>query len=322
MDFSGLKTAFFQKTDYFTAKFYLNGEGNFLSRIVSLISKRSSFLIQKIYDLAHSILPTQSNFWTSREVSSTQENNRNRNTTRPSTDLVSRAQTSNGQSYFDYFIEKGHKLYPESEFRSKFHMIGECLCKPIDFRNKLEDATIKLVTETFKDKTKSFTVVSVGSGGAFQELVFTSKLLKQGFENINLILIDPIYEQQKIMKELEEFKEKYFENRNVNFTLYNKLSEYISDTKRNNESIQLFLLIDLDGDENIHVLSEIIKETLENHVIPENAVCSYYKTIKHGAYRIENQGICGNFQKNSQSQISLDQNLREPIVAVSHYPNR
>lgn len=84
-----------------------------------------------------------------------------------------------------------------------FPAIGECNCSTFDrtavgprgqFRSALEELTIHRIRQLHTNKTAPLKISSLASGGCFQELVYIAKLLlREGYTNIQLDLIDPCY---------------------------------------------------------------------------------------------------------------------------------
>ena len=59
-----------------------------------------------------------------------------------------------------------------------------------ELRVALEGSAIDLLKQSYS-LDRLVTIVSVGPGGAYQELVFIAKLAQAGFKKLLLVLIDP-----------------------------------------------------------------------------------------------------------------------------------
>jgi hypothetical protein len=73
--------------------------------------------------------------------------------------------------------------------------LGLCNCPkmPVSLRLNLEESSIHLLSQTHP-KNAPITVLSVGPGHAYQELVYLAKLAHVGYKRITLMLIDPYKE--------------------------------------------------------------------------------------------------------------------------------
>ncbi|KAF3361887.1 hypothetical protein PHSC3_001569 [Chlamydiales bacterium STE3] len=90
-------------------------------------------------------------------------------------------------------IEKVIKNKTRFRFHPSFHFLKLCLCAKMnsDLRLKLEKDSIKLLKQTHPARESTISVVSVGAGGLYQELVYLAKLAKAGYKHLRLIAIDP-----------------------------------------------------------------------------------------------------------------------------------
>ncbi|MBS0604220.1 MAG: hypothetical protein JSS60_04180 [Verrucomicrobia bacterium] len=101
------------------------------------------------------------------------------------------------------FSDLGNQLLRSAEkaydtVRKKYIGIQECLCGDFDrrsvtARSDLEKALVDEIVKTFPNKNEKIKLCSVGSGGCFQEAVILCKLIKEGYTNIELVLVDQSY---------------------------------------------------------------------------------------------------------------------------------
>ena len=127
-------------------------------------------------------------------------------------------------------------------FDVALRFLNICPCKKMDdsLRLKLEDCSIDLLKQ-FHPKDTQITIVSVGPGGAYQELVYLAKLVHAGY-NIQLVLIDPA---AVMVGALDKFCKDHLPG-NIDIIKYDSLELYIAEAGIN-QSLwpDLFLLIDL-----------------------------------------------------------------------------
>ena len=104
-------------------------------------------------------------------------------------------------------------------FQKNYGELDECRCDQFnrfsnpEFRRALEDSIIAALEKKHPDKTAKISLVSLGSGGCFQELVILSKLLKAGYSQICFTSIDTKYKEsdsKQIFHLMHSFTENEF----------------------------------------------------------------------------------------------------------------
>ena len=152
-----------------------------------------------------------------------------------------------------------HSLLECDEFVNEFNYLDECNCRTINssIRTDLENLVIKEVekkydTEKFNNpKNSPFTIVSVGGGMAFQDLVYLGKLANMGYHHIKLVTIDNDNETEKALEDLKKFKEQYLPELNLEIEHHGDLSSL------KGQKPQVILMVDIAGEANF------LKESLE-----------------------------------------------------------
>jgi hypothetical protein len=93
------------------------------------------------------------------------------------------------EKYFDETQTKGQIL--AADFNFIYLRLCPCLKMPRPLRSWLEDRSIALLSHLHAPSKESLTVVSVGPGEGYQELVCLAKLVDAGYKKIIVVLIDP-----------------------------------------------------------------------------------------------------------------------------------
>lgn len=93
----------------------------------------------------------------------------------------------------------------------------------------LEDTAVNLLKQ-FHAKQKPLTIVTVGPGGCYQEMVYLTKLAKAGYNEIQLILLE---RRQIPLDELSEFCNTSLKGTKVQITQFTSIEAYA------HESVQL-----------------------------------------------------------------------------------
>lgn len=145
----------------------------------------------------------------------------------------------------------------QKDFSEAFPSLHECRCLQMDelARSILEMKTIEETIKLFPQE-KPLTLVSVGCGGCFQELIYMIKLVMAGYTRIEMVLIDSHEDQERIreaVKSLQEFYEKHLLQLptapQITFCLFSSIDSYHKQTeKQPSLKADIMLGIDLQGE--------------------------------------------------------------------------
>lgn len=152
---------------------------------------------------------------------------------------------------------KKWSIFFQRDFSEEFPCLHECRCLQMDelARSILEMKTIEEALKFFP-REKPLTLVSVGCGGCFQELIYMIKLILAGYTQIEMVLIDSHESQEEIkgaVKNLQEFYEKYLSQLpsapQIKFCFFSSLANYQAHVeKKPSLKADIMLGIDLQGE--------------------------------------------------------------------------
>ena len=190
----------------------------------------------------------------------------------------------------DCLVHNPRDLLISMLFRNRYPHLGECECplysridKP-QLRKKMENSLIEKITRMHPliqwGVSDRLSIASIGSGGCFQELVILALLLRQGYRNIEMTLIDSCYEERipnrlySSLLSVEEFKKcvddaliPFYPDACIQIEVQTQLKEAFQDIQAENAP-QIFLLIDLQNEKdeiaNVPLLSSCL-EMIVNH---------------------------------------------------------
>ena len=160
-------------------------------------------------------------------------------------------------SEFQFSIRNVYTDWKQEEFEKAYPLIRECNCKqvPASLRAFLEHHSVLAVEASFPNKNDPLDIVSVGPGYCFQELVYLITLLKLGYKNINLTLIEPGLnregDSETIRKAIEQFKQfcsLHIVARHLDISLNIAVFEDLEAYKASQTKAQLLLIIDVQGE--------------------------------------------------------------------------
>jgi hypothetical protein len=172
-----------------------------------------------------------------------------------------------------------------------------CLCPKLNgpLRFQLEDSCIQLLNISHHNKNEPMTVVSVGPGKCYQELIYVAKLVNQKYEKINLILIDPNMRVLLLSAKLNSFCQHHFKGTSaVTITYCESLESYVkrfntenlSQDQRTSLMPDLLLLLDLTDKEfqvNGLPLPEYAYGLFRGNALLKNGIT----VIAHSAYEAQ-----------------------------------
>lgn len=119
-----------------------------------------------------------------------------------------------------------------------------CLCGKVvgTGRQFLEENSISLL-EKSHSKDSLLTLVSVGAGKCYQELIYLAKLIHAGYQQIQVVLID----HNDIPKNsLDQFCKRFLKQCKINIIQYRSLKEYAASCQRQSHlKPNLLLLLDI-----------------------------------------------------------------------------
>ncbi len=149
----------------------------------------------------------------------------------------------NAKPYETY--EQQKTTVPKSQLPLFIQCTSLCPCYKLnaESRVKLEKSALNLLEQRI-DKTSLLTIVSVGPGNCFQEIVYLAKLAMAGYKHIQLVLIDPIDTSTEEIG-LADFIKNYIPECHVRIVKYDSLTDYLKQVKTN-RSLKPALLLMLD----------------------------------------------------------------------------
>lgn len=116
--------------------------------------------------------------------------------------------------------------------------LEECACANsaydrllTDRRYDFEQEFLQHIESTLPNKSETVRVLSLGSGELLQDWKMIGLLLKEGYNNIDWVLVDPINSQEKAISRIENLKNFFsqIKDAHVNITPYNAISDMPSD---------------------------------------------------------------------------------------------
>ncbi len=154
---------------------------------------------------------------------------------------------------FHAFAKKKKSLEP-LPFNSHLLGLSYCSCHPKEIREPLEELVVERMTEQHL-KDKEITVVSVGPGAAYQELVYMAKLANAGFSKIRFVFIDRWLKEDyssanACYDHFKSFCRQEMPGITFKFHTFTHLKNYTSTLKKQKSIFlqpHLLLLIDLGG---------------------------------------------------------------------------
>lgn len=172
---------------------------------------------------------------------------------------------------------------------SSLQLFKLCDCPNLDgvTREKLENHALGLLSQSCPTSLP-ITIVSVGPGSCYQELVYLAKLAKAGYKQINLVLIEPENLSSHLPK-LHVFCQQNLPACTVNIIKFDDLEQYKNfSTSSNSAKPNLLLLLDIDENfVNGKHLPDYSFELLQsNGILQPKTVISYSIRPKslHGVY--------------------------------------
>lgn len=197
-----------------------------------------------------------------------------------------------------------------------------CPCPKLDgaSRSGLEKDAIELLTHSCPNDVP-LTIVSIGPGGCFQEMVYLAKLANAGYKTINLILIDPknLDKQERV---LASFSDIYLPECEINIYKYDDLETY-NQAAQNTDDLtpNLLLLLDLTDAEyevNSKSLPDHAFELLQTNGILLSSTVITYSTISKGLKgRFFPKSVSCSYDGQSTHLSDIQSNRKESLV----YPN-
>jgi hypothetical protein len=160
------------------------------------------------------------------------------------------------QKYYNIISKEPNDLSSIPLFREKFPFIHECDCFVLknSYRRTLDAEIVLQVNEKIEDKNAPLVIASFGSDQCGGELCLLTKLLQEGYQNIQITLIDPKYAKStKGIDQVKEFCEMVLQPQHPNAKIaIESLSDgvsYLEEVKNKKRTPpQIFLLIDLQSD--------------------------------------------------------------------------
>lgn len=238
--------------------------------------------------------------------------------TLPATDLPTEHSPSVVEfpSYVSSLVNGGHSLLNDMRFKTEFPHLGECSCKSPLLRVALEKEVIRRLQVSFLDKHQELTLVSVGSGQCFQELIYLAKLVNIGYKNIRLVLIDKDPNVKPSVDDLIRFKDTYLQNSKIEIDQFDTLENY---QKRASGQINLqpnlLLLLDLEGDKDANRqpphLFIYAYEFLNNAALIQNgATIAYTRPTRYyvpatASFESVAPGVCGRYLSGTSTLRAL-----------------
>jgi len=126
----------------------------------------------------------------------------------------------------------------------KFADMECCGCLPLSMRKEVSTSIVGEILKKFPIKTAALHIVALGSGQCLQDYYYIQKIIKAGYTNLNVSLIDIMYKapiSEEVVKSLESFKTKLFSTGAVkSITLYPSVQAYLD----NGQKGDVFTLID------------------------------------------------------------------------------
>jgi hypothetical protein len=209
----------------------------------------------------------------------------------------------------------------DMDFNPYLLFLKVCPCKKMDndLRVALEDSATDLLKQYYP-LDSVITIVSVGPGGAYQELVFIAKLVQAGFKKLLLVLIDPA---DVMVGALSRFCDEHLPQCHIEFYKYNKLEDYYQ-TAINQENLKPnLLLIDLTDDR-----FKIENKTLNDycfHLLQEKQLFKVGTVIAYSAFEIgfkkfTIKAICCSYDENSSELQNIKLNRKEFVRVLGVAP--
>lgn len=194
-------------------------------------------------------------------------------------------------------------------FHSSLLFLQVCPCKKLssEMREQLERTSISLIDQTHPKHTP-ITIVSIGPGGAYQELVYLAKL---NYKQVTLILVDPA---NVMVGALDVFCKKKLPESSITIIKYNKLDDYIKEAiKQENLKPDLLLLLDL-TDKKYEVdkqkLSDYAFHTLKGNGLVKNGSIIAYSTLDIVDSQFIPKAVCCSYD-GSNELVEIKQDRRE-----------
>jgi len=180
----------------------------------------------------------------------------------------------------------------------------------------LEEQALDLLGHSH-NKRSLLTIVSVGPGRCYQELVYLAKFVNAGYQRIQLVLID---KEEIPIKALKKACREYLSKCNINLVYYPSLESYKEvAANRNDRKPDLLLLLDLTAEEcEIHQIQfeeYCFKFFNENNLMKEKTVIASSDSWTNEKDDLFSVAFCG-IHDGTTETLSSGVNKREYLTKV------
>jgi hypothetical protein len=135
-----------------------------------------------------------------------------------------------------------YKVVEDVRFTQAYPELSLCKCFPEKVRTCLEVKALPRASALYP-RDEPLEIVSFGSGGCLQELIYLSRMQDMGFSKLSVTLIDGKYRtDQNSPDQLRQFAERELENR-VEVNAHENLLAYLKE--RDRKVSALIMMIDL-----------------------------------------------------------------------------
>lgn len=232
----------------------------------------------------------------------------------PRLDQMTEAKLNLASTYFQKLIAAPYTLLDDEKFKLDFPNLNICRCIEYGCRSNLEKTVIDQMEKYYPDKEKELTVVSMGVGECFQELVYLAKLVQAGYKKIHLVTIDHSQATLRSIEDLKKFKNRFIQTAEINITHYSKADQYQQEALVKKVPVNLLLMIDLE------VVISLTPPSIVDHAfleirprVSEGTIIAYTSkeimTKSDGSKFIGSQTVCCRFIKEADNLSQMNERI-------------